>query len=272
MHNLNLLILGFLNFASNIPCLAASHIRVAQSDLTLRSTDISDHELANSPSPDATDTSISDDGFTTSQSPDLAFNAPISEIALDLPSPSQPLDETDENPNPSDSTALIDHNAVTNTGEAATPFDTDLDLDIVADKPCAGSGNQPNTKLRARITGACDTRYRKSHSGAVPGDEGPADETFPDGTAAPDMSMHKFNTRPLAADETMDDMCKRFLGGILPVPVCDSGNGYASKDVQLSSISPPGFVTILNYLRNCARCKFTDLAVIVFCLIFLSLN
>ena len=237
MHILHLLILASFYYSSASPSLAASDTQVFEDEM-------------NSPATDATfDTKLVQDGLALPSS-DAALDTQVFEDGLTLPPHDQPLDESTTNSNPipgSDSTNFLDGNTVADAGETPTEFNTDSSQEIVAENLCPSPGSRPNRKLRARGQNSCSAP-RQIDAGGINGES--------DGEEVPDMSMTKFNARPLGRDETMDDMCKRFMGGILPNAVCSSGS---SDDETHSVFSHPLIPFVVIKLQNCFRGMFIDL-------------
>lgn len=215
---------------------------------------ISFHFVSIRPSSAASDTKISADELN-SLSTDAAFDTQVSENGPTLPPSDQPLDESSGTSNPipgSDSINSLDGNTVADVGDVALDLNTDVSHEILADNLCPSPGSRPNRKLRSRGHGLCSAPLRL-HTGAT---DDPDAESNGEETPVPDMSMSKFNARPLGRGETEDDMCKRFLGGLLPNAVCSSGS---KEDETYSLYIYPPIPFVTTSLKHCTRGMSIDL-------------
>lgn len=109
-----------------------------------------------------------------------------------------------------------------------------MDPNIVAARPCPSSNSQKYRK-RLETDEACDAHQQftngnqnsngdqNSNEGSgTPWEPNAKPPSFPE--PVEDEYMREFNRRPLSEDEDMDDMCKRFYGGLFSIPVCSSGH------------------------------------------------
>lgn len=240
MHCLCMLLLVLFHFASISPTFAAAVAQSSENESKLPSIGA------------ASDRQVFEEALAL-HSPYLAPNTQAVEYGLTFTPSDQPLDKSNGNSSPvpaSDSTNALDKDTVDGADAAGTELNTDSSPVIVAEKPCSSPGRRPKFKVR-RKTDACDAG-QQINTGAI-GDQGQdRDDTKP-----PSVTIERFGTRPLGRNEKMDDVCKRFGGGLMPMAVCSSGDRtdehYSPENDNV--VFPIDFVL----LENCFRGTFLDL-------------